>query len=67
MRVLDFDAATASEWARLLARLRPKGTGMPIKNSLIAATELAHRLTIATRNTADFHQAGVALEDPFRT
>lgn len=67
MRVLDFDAATASEWARLLARLRAKGTAMPIKDSLIAATALAHGLTMATRNTADFRQAGVPLEDPFQT
>ncbi|MBL9172449.1 MAG: PIN domain-containing protein [Verrucomicrobiales bacterium] len=67
MRIQDFDAATASEWARLLARLRDKGTAMPIKDSVIAATALAHRLTMATRNTADFHQAGVPLEDSFRT
>lgn len=66
IRVLNFDAVTASQWARLLARLSAKGTVMPIKDSLIAATALAHALTIATRNTADFRHAGVALEDLFR-
>ena len=67
LRVLDFDAATASEWARLLARLKKKGHAMPIKDSLIAATALAHGLAVATRNTNDFRNAGVAVENPFAT
>ena len=65
MRVLDFDAPTASEWARLLARLKKKGHGIPIKDSLIAATALAHGLTVATRNANDFRNAGVPVENPF--
>ena len=65
LRVLDFDAATAAEWARLLARLKRKGRAMPIKDSLIAATALAHGLTVATRNATDFRNSGVAVENPF--
>ena len=65
LRVLDFDTATAASWARLLARLKKKGRAMPIKDSLIAATALAHQLTVATRNTTDFRHAGVAVENPF--
>lgn len=65
MRVLDFDRTTASEWARLLARLRQSGRAMPVKDSLIAATALAHGLAVATRNTQDFKHAGVELENPF--
>ena len=38
---------------------------MPIKDSLIAATALVHRLTVATRNGADFKTAGVSIVDPF--
>ena len=65
IRVLDFDAETASAWAQLLASLKKKGLAMPIKDSLIAATALVHGLTVATRNTADYRNAGVPLVDPF--
>ena len=65
MRVLDFDASTASAWAHLLARLKTKARLMPIKDSLIAATALAHGLTVATRNTRDFQNAGVLAANPF--
>jgi toxin FitB len=67
LRVLDFDTATAAHWARLLARLKRKGHDMPVKDSLIAATALAHGLTVATRNTHDFRNAGVNAADPFAT
>lgn len=65
IRVLDFDAETASVWAQLLARLKKKGLAMPVKDSLIAATALAHGLTVTTRNTADYRNAGMPLVDPF--
>ena len=65
LRVLDFDTATAAAWARLLAMLKKKGRAMPIKDSLIAATALTHGLIVATRNAADFRNAGVAVENPF--
>lgn len=38
---------------------------MPVKDSLIAATALAHGLTIATRNTRDFAKTGVRIVNPF--
>jgi predicted nucleic acid-binding protein len=63
--VLDFDRATASRWAQLVASLRRRGLSMPIKDSLIAATALVHDLTVATRNTQDFAPAGVRLHNPF--
>lgn len=65
LRCVDFDAEVASVWAQLLARLRKKGHAMPIKDSLVAATALAHGLAVATRDVADFRHAGVELENPF--
>jgi predicted nucleic acid-binding protein len=65
LRVLDFDAKSAAAWARLLAGLRKKGLAMPIKDSLIAASALAHGLAVATRNVEDFRYTGVRLVNPF--
>ena len=62
---LDFDNSTAAAWARLLANLKSKGLVMPVKDSLIAASAIAHNLAIATRNTRDFQQAGIPLINPF--
>ena len=65
LRVLDFDSDCASAWARLLAGLKSKGLAMSIKDSLIAATAIAHDLSIVTRNVADFRHARVHLVNPF--
>lgn len=62
---LEWDAVHGLRWAELLARLRSKGTAMPIKDSLIATTALVHGLTVVTRNKADFMKAGVRVVNPF--
>lgn len=62
---LDFDSQVASSWAHLLAHLKSQGHAMPIKDSLIAASAIAHNLTVATRNTRDFKNANVPLINPF--
>jgi toxin FitB len=65
MRSLDLDSHAASAWAALLARLRKKGHAMPLKDSLIAATAIANRLSVATRDIDDYQHAGVPLVNPF--
>jgi hypothetical protein len=51
-------------WAQLLADLRRHGKPMSIKDSLIAATALAHDLTLVTLNQRDFKPAQAQLVDP---
>lgn len=65
MICLAWDATTALRWAELLATLRKKGRAMPLKDSMIAASALAHDLTVATRNVMDFKLAGVRVINPF--
>jgi len=65
LHCLPWDADTGLKWAELLARLRTTGKAMPIKDSLIAATAAIHGLAVATRNRADFANAGVRIVDPF--
>lgn len=64
LQCIPWEASTGLRWAELLATLRSSGRAMPIKDSLIAATALAHDLTIATLNRRDFDAAGVAVIDP---
>lgn len=66
LHCLSWDADTGLKWAELLASLRKTGKAMPIKDSLIAATALVHRLTLVTRNGADFKHAGVPILNPFQ-
>ena len=53
-RIVPFDEDAARTWAAFHARQERKGRSLPSFDSLIAATALAHGLTLATRNTADF-------------
>ena len=62
---LPWEADTGLKWAELLARLRRAGKAMPIKDSLIATTALAHNLVVVTGNRSDFAKAGVEIVDPF--
>jgi hypothetical protein len=59
-RTLPIDVAIARQCAHLhVPDPRPE------RDALIAATALTHRLTVVTRNTADFEPMGVTLFNPW--
>lgn len=62
---LAWDEAVGLRWGELIAKVRLQGQALPILDSMIAATALAHDLTVATRNVRDFKKSGVRVLNPF--
>jgi predicted nucleic acid-binding protein len=50
IEALPVDRVVADEWANLRVRLREAGRRMPVNDSWIAATALAHGLPVATQD-----------------
>ena len=62
-RILPVDETVSLAWGQLLADAeRP----LPAIDSLIAATAVAHQLTLATRNTEDMADSGAAVFNPWK-
>jgi len=62
---IPWDYEIAIRWADLIVELQRAGRSLPLFDSMIAATALTHRLTVATRNRRDFETAGVPVVNPF--
>jgi predicted nucleic acid-binding protein len=60
-RVLPIDLPAARIWGEISGASRP----LPVIDALIAATALAYKLTLVTRNVADMKPTGVPLINPW--
>lgn len=59
-RILPITPTIADSWGRLSPQ-QP----LPVTDGLIASTALEHKLTVVTRNIADFARSGVTTLNPF--
>ena len=64
-RILSFNVSTAHVWGQTKAAWDRSGIVLPSLDSQLVATALRHKLTLVTRNTADFAKTEVKLLNPF--
>ncbi len=65
-RVLPFDLACTPAYAGVLAGAKAAGLAIGHADACIAAIAVANGLTVATRHTAPFVAAGVAVINPWQ-
>lgn len=65
-RILPFDSMAAREFADITASRRRAGRRISEADARIAAIARSRGALVATRNTRDFSDCGVALVDPWR-
>ncbi|HEB63001.1 MAG TPA: type II toxin-antitoxin system VapC family toxin [Gammaproteobacteria bacterium] len=64
-RILPFDSKAAIEYASLINHARENGAHISVADGQIAAIAALHGFTVATRDTAPFIAAGVAVINPW--
>jgi predicted nucleic acid-binding protein len=64
-RIASFDADAAEQASTLMASRQKKGRPGDLRNTMIAGIALAHRATLATRNTTHFDDLSTPLINPW--
>jgi predicted nucleic acid-binding protein len=64
-RIFPVGGSVALAWGDLMALAKRSGRGLASMDGLIAATAVAHQLTLATRNIKDFEGFGIDIIDPW--
>jgi toxin FitB len=64
-RILPFDVPAAQAFAKVVTRARREGYTISVADGQIAAIATARSLSIASRDEAPFHAAGIAVINPW--
>jgi toxin FitB len=64
-RILPINIEVVLTWGQLVGSLESRGKKMAAIDSLVAATALHSRCSLATRNEADFRHAGITILNPW--
>ena len=66
-RIIPISIKIAGIWGEIQGKAEQEGETMPAIDSLIAATAIAHELTMVTRNIADMEKSGVRIHNPWNS
>lgn len=66
-RIIPISMKVARIWGDIQGNAEKHGKKIPVVDSLIAATAIAHDLTVITRNTADMEKSGVPIHNPWES
>ncbi|WP_339279440.1 type II toxin-antitoxin system VapC family toxin [Paenibacillus sp. FSL W8-1187] len=64
-RVLPLDLDTLLAWGSIQGQAERNGTPLPVMDSLIAATAIAHHLTVVTRNVHGLERCKASVFNPW--
>lgn len=64
-RIISVEERVALTWGDLMGDAKRSGRGLSSMDGLIAATAIAHDLTLATRHIRDFEGFGIDLINPW--
>jgi len=64
--ILPLDLHVLSIWRDLTGKAEAQGVPLPVIDSLIGATAMAHNFTVITRNIEDFRRCGANTFNPWQ-